>query len=229
MESFNTKCKRKSRRRLSTTSGKVPGRVTGDHVVLERHGDGDRHVRDHQQSCSSPTRPRERRHAEAPRLDRTTVGFTLILVVSLVGTAIGSFLPPHYTGLLGFVPMLMGLWRMQWWCTKVEDEIVEGEVEAGLQSPSTCDAISQYEKLETPNAQSEATEAQAASGHAVSGEPPLTLDNGVKNYEKSTETTKTRASRCLSAVLSAHTIKNVGVTLANGGDNVAIYVPVLVT
>lgn len=46
------------------------------------------------------------------------LGFSIIMVLSFVGTFVGSFLPPHYSGLLGFVPLLMGLWRMKDWCKK---------------------------------------------------------------------------------------------------------------
>lgn len=49
------------------------------------------------------------------------VGFTIILIMSVIGAYVGSFLPPHYSGLLGLVPLLMGLWQTREWCEKDED------------------------------------------------------------------------------------------------------------
>lgn len=48
------------------------------------------------------------------------VGF-VIMLISLIGVVVGSFLPPHYSRLLGFVPLLMGLWRTRHWREKDTD------------------------------------------------------------------------------------------------------------
>lgn len=116
-----------------------------------------------------------------------TVGFTLIMALTLIGTAVGSFLPPHYTGLLGFVPMLMGFWRMRVWCkkdknedeTKAATQVKETEysddadVEVGLPSRGIGDSSAQYQDLETPkaltNSPSSATKADVEAGHSPSG------------------------------------------------------------
>ncbi|GMF46323.1 unnamed protein product [Phytophthora fragariaefolia] len=40
------------------------------------------------------------------------LGFSIIMAITLVGTSIGSLVPPRFSGLLGFVPLWMGLERM---------------------------------------------------------------------------------------------------------------------
>lgn len=46
------------------------------------------------------------------------IGFSILVVISLIGAIVGSVLPPHYSGLLGFVPLCMGIVRMKEWCKK---------------------------------------------------------------------------------------------------------------
>lgn len=54
------------------------------------------------------------------------LGFSIIMAVSLFGV-IGSQLQPRYSGLLGVVPLWMGLKRMREWWKTVNDTLKEGE------------------------------------------------------------------------------------------------------
>ncbi|KAL3667726.1 hypothetical protein V7S43_007279 [Phytophthora oleae] len=56
------------------------------------------------------------------------IGFSILVVISLVGAIAGSFLPPHYSGLLGFVPLCMGLIKMKEWCKK-DEEIIDDSLD----------------------------------------------------------------------------------------------------
>src|ERR1700682_6180182 len=54
------------------------------------------------------------------------VGFSILLVLSLIGFAIGSVLPIEWIGLLGFLPILIGLHKLyhlirEKCCTQRED------------------------------------------------------------------------------------------------------------
>ncbi|KAG7379467.1 hypothetical protein PHYPSEUDO_008541 [Phytophthora pseudosyringae] len=48
------------------------------------------------------------------------IGFSILVAISLAGALAGSFLPPHYSGLLGFVPLCMGFVKVKEWCNKDE-------------------------------------------------------------------------------------------------------------
>ncbi|KAK1942916.1 hypothetical protein P3T76_005553 [Phytophthora citrophthora] len=58
------------------------------------------------------------------------IGFTILVVISLIGAIAGSFLPPHYSGLLGFAPLCMGIIRMKEWCKK-DKEAVNDSLDCG--------------------------------------------------------------------------------------------------
>jgi len=41
-----------------------------------------------------------------------TIGFTIIVAISLIGLVLGLFLPEDYIALIGFVPILIGTWKL---------------------------------------------------------------------------------------------------------------------
>lgn len=41
-----------------------------------------------------------------------TLGFTIVVVISLIGLGINAAVPPGYVGLIGFIPMVLGLWGL---------------------------------------------------------------------------------------------------------------------
>lgn len=121
------------------------------------------------------------------------MGFTVIVLLSLIGTAVGSLLPTHYAGFLGFVPLCIGLWRARVWFMK-EDEKTE--------------ASTGYEEFE------------ARVSAAEEGLASSTIER---------ESPQPRWRSVLATVFSMHSLKMATVTIGNGGDNVATYIPLLVT
>lgn len=159
------------------------------------------------------------------------LGFTLIVVASLAGTAVGSFLPAHYTGLLGFIPMLMGFWRMRAWCANGQDEDMERDAEAGLESSGKGEPSAEYQDVKTPRSQASPTAiaGAAALDRASVVELQQRQDTIPSNDPGKSESESGKVSQRLAAVFNIHTLKIIGVTVANSGDNVAIYIPVLIT
>lgn len=141
------------------------------------------------------------------------VGFTVIVVVSVVGVFLGSLLPPHYAGLLGFVPLLIGLWRTREWCEKgtTVDEDDNSDCEAS--SITKSDSIS-----------------SSAAERDI--EPALLASPRVHEEPYHAHQTDVRApsrTRWMKELCSVHALRVAAVTVASGGDNVATYIPLLIT
>jgi cadmium resistance protein CadD (predicted permease) len=51
-----------------------------------------------------------------------TIGFTIVVALSLLGLVFGNFLPPDYISLLGFVPLLKGLYMLTQNNSSLSDE-----------------------------------------------------------------------------------------------------------
>lgn len=126
------------------------------------------------------------------------VGFTIIMIASVIGAYVGSFLPPHYSGLLGIVPLLMGLWQTREWCEKDEDGDSTDDEQRGLIEEGRSGSI--------------------ASPTAAKSRPS----------EPSADGDEAKELKWCSALFSVHSLKMMAVMLGNGGDDVAIYTPVLV-
>lgn len=184
------------------------------------------------------------------------MGFTVIMLISLIGVFVGSFLPPHYAGLLGFVPLLMGLWRTRHWCEKAtggaessmsdayqlqELSTTEGGRRSSIaKRESTMEAEGQGHKsnpIEERRVSSTESVADAdiPGSHDSTTEPAQHLELGdpYQLHEPTDDVTEDgvteQKAEWWSTVLSVHSLKMAAVTVANGGDNVAIYIPVLVT
>lgn len=161
-----------------------------------------------------------------------TVGFTLIVLVSLVGISVGSLLPPHYAGLLGFLPLGMGLWRMRAWCAKDASQTAHEDTEYHLHSTTPADEERRSCSTDG-SAQGDQERRLEIKSHSIDivedgGEhPPCSVQEDPATSSPSGAGAK--LLWCLSSVLSIHTMRITAVTVANGGDNVATYIPVLVT
>jgi cadmium resistance protein CadD (predicted permease) len=65
------------------------------------------------------------------------LGFTILNLVCLIGIALGNFIPGDYLGLLGFLPLINGLWKIGRQFVKIyrnnknasEDQIIKEEIE----------------------------------------------------------------------------------------------------
>ncbi|KAJ8574729.1 hypothetical protein ON010_g4484 [Phytophthora cinnamomi] len=159
------------------------------------------------------------------------LGFSIIMAISLVGTFIGSFVPPHYSGLLGIVPLWMGLQRMrEWW--KTEDELITDALKGGgLQNPAFSSKVCPRSPGKGPHKMNADDAKESASGK---------WQNSVTTKASETETEEellscmrivlnTVGSERINSVFTAQSLMIAAVTLGNGGDNVAVYVPGLVT
>lgn len=178
------------------------------------------------------------------------LGFTSVMLMSLGGAFVGSFLPNEYSGLLGFVPLFMGLAQMRHWGDKDSDKgrerdetdvtgaNFESAAEAKLESRSsresqqhqwrdtaikpTSTASTSPPMHRSPAKQSKPARSRRQNPSSTSQQLPIrALPPLMAAREKMTT--------ALTAVYSVHSLKVAAAAIANGGDNVAIYVPLLVT
>ncbi|KAG6617289.1 cadmium resistance protein CadD [Phytophthora cinnamomi] len=188
------------------------------------------------------------------------LGFSIIMALALIGTFVGSFLPPHYSGLLGFVPLLMGLWRMKAWCKK-ENGSTEGREHAlpGSRRSSTASIVQEERTSGQALAKDKPAESdEPSSGYQLHGVTPKARESSVSSDLEVEQPTCSQTNVNLDAapsgniedfeegrsrskmeksihtawwpsIFSVHSLKLVAMTLANGGDNVAVYIPGLVT
>ncbi|POM69699.1 Cadmium resistance transporter [Phytophthora palmivora] len=185
------------------------------------------------------------------------LGFSIIMILSLIGTFVGSFLPPHYSGLLGFVPLLMGLWRMRVWCKKEENRADDSERDCAechlhhvLQSESSSPSsdVSQrkvtrdvspelveegdsdyhlHELVETPTCEEPKVDEVSMRSSINSVESEI-QSHGLKTTNEKLPVEEEKMIVWWSSIFSIQSVKVMAVSLANGGDNVAVYIPALV-
>lgn len=239
----------------------------------------------------------QRRHVWVGQL----LGFSVIVLVSLVGAFAGSFLPTEYSGLLGFVPLFIGLWRTRHWCLKdkkdegdsleleaevqseapahgeahvdvemnaeaspkaqyhqqidpvaevnpdvspkVDHQQADGDIEAAADASLTASYLHQTDVegedgafISRKSGQKEQTDTDVKVQVETSQLPdcqqqPAAVEDARTSSAAASDNReqRTRLKAALTAVCSTHSLKMAAVTLANGGDNVAIYIPLLVT
>lgn len=185
------------------------------------------------------------------------LGFSAIMTISLVGVGIGSYLQPRYSGLLGLVPLCMGLQRMrEWW--KADSDAVEGggrknhqssvsALKTGEVSPQSPEkgfskvVADDVKKPRSDQLQDSVTTTEitlCSRRREPMGTCTPTKDCATGHEDGSVNKTKegllswTRIvlkSEKLSSIFSTQSLMIAAVTLGNGGDNVAVYVPGLVT
>jgi cadmium resistance protein CadD (predicted permease) len=187
------------------------------------------------------------------------IGFSILVVISLVGALAGSLLPPHYSGLLGFVPLFMGIVRTKEWCNKGEDK-VSGDLEsiedgqlhdAGNSEVNLAENADKndldleqpsgggYELAATPVAEKSSKGCRLAKETTTDCGPSFDEGslNGTWDEDEDSdilaaaeeEDFETMKTLWWRLVCSMHSLKMTAVTLSNGGDNVAVYIAGLAT
>ena len=154
------------------------------------------------------------------------IGFSLIIGVSLLGALLGASVDLRYVSLLGFIPILMGLksmqgnwnWRRLWrclTCSKKDSKSIHVE-----QNTS-----GEIEMTEIRHIEAKVTDPESVSDHSVSSMESGETDNaGSKNSDKLESDNPWVVF--LNQYVSMQLIEMVSITIANGGDNVAIYLPI---
>jgi len=159
------------------------------------------------------------------------LGFSVLIVSSLIGFAIGSQLPRPYLGLMGVLPLGIGLyklWQLRHVCSPDEDDnnpvLADTDEDVALihngnQTGNTAevigvsedrDAEEQWNKRPYP-AEFNSYQTQASTDRDVTHAPSMDVITPVPST----------CARCM----SMHTIKVASVTVANGADNLGIYIP----
>lgn len=124
-------------------------------------------------------------------------GFTILCSISLLGLVLGLFLSAKYISLIGFVPILMGC--------KGFFELYED-----IQEDSFAEDM-QVVNVENKN------------DSTISN---MEIENCPKNLENEEETILSNLIKVLLArVLRPKVLEVCSITIANGGDNIAIYLP----
>ncbi|KAE9026643.1 hypothetical protein PR002_g10855 [Phytophthora rubi] len=175
------------------------------------------------------------------------LGFSAIMTISLLGVGIGSYLQPRYSGLLGLVPLCMGLQRMrEWW--KADSDAVEGggrknhqssvsALKTGEVSPQSPDKGSykvvadDVKKPRSDQLQDSVTTTEITLCSRRRDPTGTCTPTEVCETEEEllSWTRIVLKSERLSSIFSTQSLMIAAVTLGNGGDNVAVYVPGLVT
>jgi cadmium resistance protein CadD (predicted permease) len=148
-----------------------------------------------------------------------TLGFSVLVAISLIGIVLGAFLPASYVSLIGFVPILMGL-RMAW--EEYKDSC------CNRNAPVATDE-------EKPDIEPAANEIilcndNADIGIALTQKPPAEPgESPAASHEEETIANDSLLARGARAVLknclSPQTLEVCTITIANGGDNVSVYLP----
>ena len=160
------------------------------------------------------------------------IGFSLIIGVSLLGALLGASLDVRYVSLLGFIPILMGLksmrsdwnWRRLWRCLTCSKKVSKG-ICIEQDNPGEVE-MTEIQPLETKVIDLDLTsELDSASDRSLSSIESGETDNaGSENSDKLESDNPWVVF--LNQYVSMQLIEMVSITIANGGDNVAIYLPI---
>ncbi|CAF1472486.1 unnamed protein product [Adineta steineri] len=138
------------------------------------------------------------------------LGFFILLGISLIGYFISYAIPVEMLGFLGFFPIILGLKGIIEiiieLCKKTNDELPTNEV-------FTIE-------LETNRCQNDTNE-QTISEHTTKEQPAQNINID----SSSTIQLKQRIVKYFSSCFNFQTLKIASITLANSGDNIAIYTP----
>jgi len=168
-----------------------------------------------------------------------TLGFTVICAFSLLGIILGVFVPPGYVGLIGFLPLVLGFIKLvnlvREKCFNVdEDDNVEPHV--GSQPATSNDPTSVQVDVESGNAALDGTEPTMTD--ALEDAAPPSTPVPTQHSPTTTTTTSTpngtiqapqqpkKTRQCCQASCIRSPIFEVAlITVANGGDNIGVYIP----
>ena len=172
---------------------------------------------------------------------------SVLLVVSLVGYVAGSFIEQSYIGLLGFIPLLIGLYKL--WqlireaCWPQNDPAssppVVGTPAPLTATPPVIPPLSEPTSLPSVDDSPASTRVNVGGGvvrfHAQDGtvrtlyyDPPQPAAAVVDVKSPVTDTPPAWTAFILlylGYVINRNTLKVASVTMANGADNVGVYIP----
>lgn len=171
------------------------------------------------------------------------IGFSIIIGISLLGALLGASVDLRYVSLLGFIPILMGLksmrsdwnWRRLWrflTCSKKVSKSIHIENNAGEVEMTEIRPIES--KITDPDMSSDRSVRSLSSMESgESGESSESSESGGSgdtdcapgDNADSTELDNPWIA-FLNRYVSMQLIEMVSITIANGGDNVAIYLPI---
>ncbi|CAF3889539.1 unnamed protein product [Adineta steineri] len=138
------------------------------------------------------------------------LGFFILLGISLIGYFISYAIPVEMLGFLGFFPIILGLKGLIEIiievCKKTNDELPTNEV-------FTI-------QLETDRCQNDTNE-QTISEHTIEEQPKQNINID----SSSTIQLKQGIVKYFSSCFNLQTLRIASITLANSGDNIAIYTP----
>lgn len=139
------------------------------------------------------------------------LGFILILCLSLVGYALSYAVPVEMLGFLGFFPIGLGI--------KGIIELIQSEYRKHYQR--SINNIIPNDHLST--IELEAIRYQ--NGHIINRQEPSTELSTHDDDASSPKHCKQKLVKFFSHCLNIQTLKIISITIANSGDNVAIYTP----
>jgi len=132
------------------------------------------------------------------------IGFFILLAISLVGYLVSFILPIEMLGFLGFVPILIGV-----------KHLIELIIELYKNRHGTIDDILPVEPIST-------VELVMVRYRKDS----ITYELKKQDEQQQLETVVNRQGfQCLRHIITLETLKVISITVANSGDNIAIYTP----
>jgi len=154
------------------------------------------------------------------------IGFSLIIGVSLLGALLGASVDLRYVSLLGFIPILMGLksmksdwnWRRLWHCLTCSRKVSKSI----YVEQNNCGEV---EMTEIRHIEAKITDSDSASDRSQSSMESGETDGAGSDNSDASESDNPWIV-FLNRYVSMQLIEMVSITIANGGDNVAIYLPI---
>ena len=157
-----------------------------------------------------------------------TLGFAIICAFSLLGIILGQFLPVTYVQLIGFVPIIMGLKMLKEQYFDVEDkessavspdsngvELVKPEIKP----PDIENNIPIYENMESTKPVEDSLSPDAAVNVSA-----VKSEEGEEDPTEESFLAKA-VNNIFKSCLNPCSLEVATMTVANGGDNIAIYLP----
>ncbi|QDR79219.1 cadmium resistance transporter [Sporomusa termitida] len=135
------------------------------------------------------------------------LGITILLIVSVLGSLGLNIVPPQYTGLLGMIPILLGI--KQWSGYRQEKKAAANSTKgskAEVQSETGSDPIAEHFMFDNAANETE---------HVMDDRPEI----------EAQVPKKTKIKAALSKLINPAVLNVSLVTVANGADNIGIYIP----
>jgi cadmium resistance protein CadD (predicted permease) len=132
------------------------------------------------------------------------LGFFILLLISLIGYLISFVLPVEMLGFLGFLPIFIG---------------IKSLIELYKMRHGTIDEILPMEPISTVQLE------MIRYRRDNEGEITYELKKQQENNSSIDQPMKSKVLKCLTHIFTIETLKVTSLTVANSGDNIAIYTP----